>query len=235
MLNKTKHRQVMFEIIQDIYKSPIGGFLGFKGGTLLYFFENLDRFSVDLDFDLLDINKQDEVENILHDIIQPYGDITVQRNKRQTILFLLNYAKNTHSLKVEISKRISKSSSYEWRSFYGVDVQSMKLEDSLSHKMVATTERKGIANRDFYDIWFLLKKGVRANGDVISERTGKDLRDYLEFLIKYIEKEFKSSQVTVGLGELLGQSKRDWSKVKLKTELLSKLEFYLDSLDREEG
>ena len=53
MLNKKKHRQVMFEILRDIYRSELGFYLGFKGGTMLYFFYNLNRFSVDLDFDLL--------------------------------------------------------------------------------------------------------------------------------------------------------------------------------------
>ena len=118
--------------------------------------------------------------------------------------------------------------SYEWRNFYGVDVQTMQLEDALAHKLVAATERRGVANRDFYDIWFLLKRGVRANPAVIKKRTDQDLGQYLDFLIKFIDKNFKLNQVTVGLGELLDRSKRDWVKVKLKDELLGKLEFYLD-------
>jgi predicted nucleotidyltransferase component of viral defense system len=228
MLDKAHHRQVMFEILQEIYQSPVGKLLGFKGGTMLYFFEELDRFSVDLDFDLLETGKIGQVRQVLHEIIKKYGLLTEEREKKQTLIFILNYKTGQHSLKIEISKRVDQVTSHEWRNFYGVDVQTMQLEDALAHKLVAATERKGVANRDFYDIWFLLKRGVRANPVVIKKRTDQDLRQYLDFLIKFIDKNFKLSQVTVGLGELLDRSKRDWVKVKLKDELLGKLGFYLD-------
>ncbi|MBT3250025.1 MAG: nucleotidyl transferase AbiEii/AbiGii toxin family protein [Candidatus Pacebacteria bacterium] len=228
MLDKAHHRQVMFEILQEVYQSSIGKLLGFKGGTMLYFFEELDRFSVDLDFDLLETEKVGQVRQVLHEIIKKYGQITEEREKKQTLIFILNYKTGQHSLKIEISKRVDQVTSYEWRNFYGVDVQTMQLEDALAHKLVAATERRGVANRDFYDIWFLLKRGVRANPAVIKKRTDQDLGQYLDFLIKFIDKNFKLNQVTVGLGELLDRSKRDWVKVKLKDELLGKLEFYLD-------
>lgn len=57
MLNRTKHRLILFNIIRDIYKNKIGAFLGFKGGTMAYFFYGLDQFSVNLDFDLLNLKK----------------------------------------------------------------------------------------------------------------------------------------------------------------------------------
>ena len=43
-------------ILKDIYADiTINSLLGFKGGTCAYFFYNLPRFSVDLDFDLLEL------------------------------------------------------------------------------------------------------------------------------------------------------------------------------------
>ncbi|MBU0579396.1 nucleotidyl transferase AbiEii/AbiGii toxin family protein [Patescibacteria group bacterium] len=230
MLDKAHHRQVMFEILQEIYQSSIGKLLGFKGGTMLYFLEELDRFSVDLDFDLLEIEKVEQVRKKLHEIIKKYGQIKEEREKRQTLIFILSYKTYQHNLKIEISKRDSQATGYEWRNFYGVDIQTMKLEDALAHKLVAVTERRGITNRDFYDIWFLLKKGVRANPLVINERTNQDLSQYLGFLIKFVRQNFKPAQTMVGLGELLIRPRRDWVKVKLKSELLGKLEFYLDEV-----
>ena len=38
MLDQKKHRKILFEIIKEIYDSPIAAWLGFKGGTMLYFF-----------------------------------------------------------------------------------------------------------------------------------------------------------------------------------------------------
>lgn len=49
----------MLRILKDIYTDPdLNSLLGFKGGTALMFFYNLPRFSVDLDFNLLDAEKE---------------------------------------------------------------------------------------------------------------------------------------------------------------------------------
>jgi predicted nucleotidyltransferase component of viral defense system len=53
-LNIPTHKTVLFQILKDIYSdSLLAPFLGFKGGTAAVMFYGLDRFSVDLDFDLL--------------------------------------------------------------------------------------------------------------------------------------------------------------------------------------
>ena len=52
-LNISTHKTVLFQILKDIYSdSLVAPFLGFKGGTAAVMFYGLDRFSVDLDFDL---------------------------------------------------------------------------------------------------------------------------------------------------------------------------------------
>ena len=53
MLNTDKHRQIMFMIIKDIFNSNLWKYLAFKWWTACYFLHSLDRFSTDLDFDLL--------------------------------------------------------------------------------------------------------------------------------------------------------------------------------------
>jgi hypothetical protein len=48
------HRTILIQILKDIYTdTSISPFLGFKGEMAALFFYDLDRFSVDLDFDLL--------------------------------------------------------------------------------------------------------------------------------------------------------------------------------------
>lgn len=55
MLDAAHHKTILIRILKDIYTdTTIGPFLGFKGGTAAYLFYDLNRFSVDLDFDLLD-------------------------------------------------------------------------------------------------------------------------------------------------------------------------------------
>ncbi len=51
------------------------------------FFMGLSRFSVDLDFDLLDAQKEDTVFEKINDIVQEYGSVVEARKKRYSIFF----------------------------------------------------------------------------------------------------------------------------------------------------
>ena len=61
MFNREKHQLIMGQVLKDIYTDvTISPLLGFKGGTCAYFFYNLPRFSVDLDFDLLMVSDKNQ-------------------------------------------------------------------------------------------------------------------------------------------------------------------------------
>ena len=54
-MDKNKHKFYMAQILSLIFKDKdLCNVLAFKGGTSLMFFHNLNRFSTDLDFNLLD-------------------------------------------------------------------------------------------------------------------------------------------------------------------------------------
>ncbi|MBI2416007.1 MAG: nucleotidyl transferase AbiEii/AbiGii toxin family protein [Candidatus Kerfeldbacteria bacterium] len=62
MLNIDKHKSILIRILKDTYTdNTLGHVLGFKGGTAALLFYNLSRFSVDLDFDLLDPEQEEYV------------------------------------------------------------------------------------------------------------------------------------------------------------------------------
>ncbi len=228
MLDQKKHRKILFEIIKSIYNSPVSAYLGFKRGTMLYFFHELDRFSVDLDFDLLNDRKSEEVFFTIKNILRKYGEIEDEMDKNFTILFELRYEVGQQSIKVEINKRRTEGDVYEIRNFYGTDVKTLSLEDSFAHKLIASMNRKGVANRDFYDIWFLFKKGAQPSEKVIKEIAGKDIREYCRELRTFIENNLSAVNPLAGLGELVDNKQKDWIKKKLKNELLSQLDFFID-------
>ncbi len=232
MLNIPKHRKIMFDIIRDIYQSPLGIYLGFKGGTMLYFFYELDRFSVDLDFDLLDESKKEEVYDGIRKILQAYGKIKDEADKNFNLFFLLSYEEGAPGIKIEISKRASEKNRYELKNFYGIDVNVMKLEDAFANKLVASVERKRTANRDFYDIYFLLLKNTFFNEDIILERTEKNSKDFFVYLREYFEKERPERGILEGLGELLDEKKKQWVKDNLKKELLASLDFSISQMEK---
>ena len=58
-IDYAKHKNILLQILKDIYSDATAApYLGFKGGTAAHLFYDLNRDSVDLDFDLLDENKE---------------------------------------------------------------------------------------------------------------------------------------------------------------------------------
>ena len=103
-LNTPIHKNILIKILKDVYTdNSLGPLLGFKGGTAAYLFYELDRFSVDLDFDLLDENKEQEVFDKVENTVKEYGTIKEKTNKRYTLFILLSYNKEAQNIKVEIS------------------------------------------------------------------------------------------------------------------------------------
>ena len=90
MLNKQKHKLLLVQILKNIYSDvEISSLLGLKGGTCAYFFYNLPRFSVDLDFDLIVPNKKNKeiIFKKIENILKEFGKIKEKRIKRWTIFF----------------------------------------------------------------------------------------------------------------------------------------------------
>jgi predicted nucleotidyltransferase component of viral defense system len=97
MLNVSEHRKILIQILKDIYTdTSIASYLGFKGGTACLLFHGLDRFSVDLDFDLLDLKQQELVFKTIEKILLNYGKLKDKREKRYN-LFFIRYKKTLHT------------------------------------------------------------------------------------------------------------------------------------------
>ncbi len=232
MLNIKKHQLVMFNIINKIYQNNIGQYLGFKGGTMAYFFYGLDRFSVDLDFDLIDESKKNEVVKKITQILKEYGLIKDQSNKKFTFFWLLNYEKNNRNIKIEISKRNQQKITYILSNFYGTDVKIPKIEDAFATKLLACTTRNKIAYRDFYDVYFYLKKGVIPNENIIIKETNKNLIDYLIFLVNFIDKKITNKDILNSIGELIDENQKEFIRKKFKEDLINYLNFFIDSIKK---
>jgi predicted nucleotidyltransferase component of viral defense system len=228
MFNRNKHREILFNLIRKIYSSPAGQYLGFKGGTMLYFFYELDRFSVDLDFDLLDLEKSDLVKKELEKILVEFGEIKDQMDKENTLFFLLDYGEGESNVKIEISKIGLETNEYEVKNFYGIDLKTQVIEDSFANKLVASLERNRTANRDFFDIEFMFRKGFDFNEKIIEARTGKKAEVFLRELLDFLKSYEPSRGWLDGLGELVDEEKKIWVRDNLKREVMGRVEFWLE-------
>ncbi|MEK7607431.1 MAG: nucleotidyl transferase AbiEii/AbiGii toxin family protein [Patescibacteria group bacterium] len=229
-IDTAKHKNILIKILKDIYTdSTISTILGFKGGTAATLFYNLDRFSVDLDFDLLDAEKEDYVFEHVKIILEKYGTLKEVRKKRFNFLYILSYDDkdiNAQNVKVEINRR-EFGSKYTVKSFLGISMQIMVKEDMLAHKLFAMYERIGRTNRDIFDVQFFLSHDWPVNKKIIKERIGVSYADFLKKCIDVMEK-FDDNNVLSGMGELLTEKQKAWAKAKLKSEALFSLKLALE-------
>ncbi|OGE64800.1 hypothetical protein A3I48_01565 [Candidatus Daviesbacteria bacterium RIFCSPLOWO2_02_FULL_36_7] len=232
MVNLNKHRQALVDILRTVYSDTLlRNVLGFKGGTAAMLFYGLPRFSVDLDFDLLDPDKKEEVFKRLQEILPQFGRVVEAREKYYTLLFIINYQKGERNLKIDISKRPLRNE-YETRSYLGIPMLVMKEADMAACKLSALLTRRMFATRDMYDVWFFLKEGWDIDERVLKENTNMTLVKALKKAQKAVQS-VKITEILAGLGELLEDNKQKaWVKDKLKNELLFQLRLCLSNISK---
>jgi len=227
-LNVSKHKNILLQILKDIYSDTvISPFLGFKGGTAAYMFYDLDRFSVDLDFDLLDETKEEIVFSRIGKILKNYGQVKESRKKRFNLFFLISYEEKAQNIKVEINRR-SFGSQYDLKTYFGISMLVMRRQDMFAHKLMAMYERIGKANRDIYDVWFFLKNNWPINKKIVEDRSRMGFKELLKKCIVSLEK-MADRNILDGMGELLSEKQKAWAKANLRKDTVFLLKLMLDS------
>ena len=131
-MDKNKHKLYMAQILSLIFKDKdLCNIMAFKGGTSLMFFHNLNRFSTDLDFNLLVQDKINMVYDKVRAILTRFGTIDDEAKKLYGPVLVLNYGKGERMLKVEISTR-QFPNHYEMRSLASTMVRMQGLGEVLN-------------------------------------------------------------------------------------------------------
>ena len=225
MVDINKHKFFLFQIHKEIYEDKeLSGILGFKGGTALMFFYDLPRFSVDLDFNLLNSSKEDMVYEKVRKIILKHGSIHDEAKKFYGIICVLDYGMRERKLKVEISNR-NYDDRYEIKNLLGVNMQVMVAPDMFAHKLCAVLDRSSITNRDIYDSWFFMNNKTPVNKSIIETRMEMPYADYLQKCIDALEAMSDKGMLN-GLGELMDEDSKKFVRTKLRTETITLLKFY---------
>jgi len=227
-IDAARHKNILFQILKDIYSdTTISSVLGFKGGTAAFMFYELDRFSVDLDFDLLDEAKEDYVLQRVEEIAKKYGAITDSYKKRFNLFFVLSYEKKAQHIKIEINRRFF-GSRYEVKTYLGVSMLVMVREDMFAHKLMAMYERIGKTSRDIYDVWFFSKNNWPINKEIVEQRAKMPFKDLISTCIEQLEK-MSNRNILDGVGELLTEAQKDWARVKLRKDTIFLLKLMLEN------
>ena len=203
---KNTERDYLLEVLLFIIIKETGKKLVFKGGTALYKFYSLNRFSEDLDFTLV---SKISIDKLTKKIILKLNDINIKvkikelneyKNQKNIKLELkgplFNGSVNTLSL-VTIDISLKEKPLYQaeqktifpqYRDIPSFNVFLMPLSELLAEKIRALLTRDKA--RDVYDVWFLLNKGIKFNIEEINKklRVYKKKFNINEFIEKIEEK-----------------------------------------------
>lgn len=188
------------------------------------FFYGLPRFSVDLDFNLLNQKKEEIVRVKIRELLLKHGTIHDEAKKFYGIICVLNYGSGERKLKIEISNR-NFNDSYEVKNLLGVNMKVMVAPDMFAHKLCALLDRTTITNRDIFDCWFFMNNKTSLNKKIVETRMKMPLPDYLQKCIGVLEIRSDKGMLN-GLGELMDEDLKKFVRYRLRTETITLLKFY---------
>lgn len=225
----TFHKIQIFRLLTEILDSPtISHQVYFKGGTAGMMLRFLDRFSVDLDFDLRLKAERPAIEKELKKIFKQLN-LTVKQKSRGSLFYVVKYKSQSglrNSLKLSMIDAPLKSNKYFFFKLNDIDrfANCQTKETMFANKLVEVTDRykkhKVIAGRDIYDIHHFFMKGYQFIEAVIEERTGKKANSYLKELIAFIEEKVTDKVIREDLSSLLPYEKFNKLRKTIKNEVL---------------
>ena len=222
-----KHKYMMLQILRDIYSDlGLANTLGFKGGSALMFFYNLPRFSVDLDFNLIQPHKEKETDvyQKIRTTLLKYGEIDDEAQKHFGPILVLNYGKGERKLKIEISNRFQ-GDCFEVKTFMGINMFVMTVSDMFAHKLCALLDRNRLVNRDIFDCWFFMENRMPVNKNLIESRMKMPFSDYLQNCIDTLSS-LSDKGLLNGIGDLIDHNMKNFVRTKLRNETIMLLRFY---------
>lgn len=209
ILHKSYLNRILIEIIDNPFLSQN---LAFKGGTCASMLGFLDRFSVDLDFDLFEKSHIPLLREEFHKIFRQVG-VAVSKEYKGILFFQVKYpserqdARNT--IKISAHDLPAKANEYAVQYLKEIDrlMKSQTIETMFANKLVAITDRyaqhQTVAGRDIYDIHHYFLQGFGYKGEVIQERTQLSPKDYFAYLIAFIKKHVTQTVLNEDLNSLL--------------------------------
>jgi predicted nucleotidyltransferase component of viral defense system len=226
MLNIHQHRLHLVQILKDIYADrELAVNLGFKDGTAAMLFYGLPRFSVDLDFNLLDKNVAETAYQKVRNIILKYGKIHDEAHKFFGDLLSLDYGSGERNLKIDISHRQEDYDEYEIKNFLGVGVKTMNISDMFAHKLITLLGRGELVNRDIFDCWYFMKQGTPINRQIVEILSQKPIAGHFQDCIDKMKNLPKRSLLN-GIGELVADDMKSFVRNKLQQETVFLLKAY---------
>jgi len=206
------HKVHLLRVLTKIIDNPIlSQSLYFKGGTCASMQNILDRFSVDLDFDVKSKSDEKVLRSEFHKIFKKL-DYTISQESKVALEFFLKYKNSPNlrnTLKIDALNFQVKSNLYApiFLPEIGRTINCQTKETIFANKLVAVKDRfnkhKSIACRDIYDIHHFFMIGLNYRSEIIIERTSLSPHKYFEYLIDFIDQKVTQQLIDQDLNTLL--------------------------------
>lgn len=227
------HKSTISRLLMEIADQPVlAQNLALKGGTCAAMLGYLDRFSVDIDFDLMPAADEALLRQVFHQVFSQLA-LSVAQEFDNVLFFQLRYPSRPgkrNTLKVNVSNILVQANRYRVQYFPEIDrlLNSQTIETMFANKLVAVTDRyarhASIAGRDIYDIHHFFVQGYTYHGAVITERTGLNPGAYFAELIEFFKKHVNQRIVDEDLNSLLPNRQFQQIRKILIPETISLLE-----------
>lgn len=225
----TLHKVWLLRLFSSIVdNNKISQYLYFTGGTCAAMLGYLDRFSVDLDFDLKRDAPKKDLRKRLHSLFESL-DMEIKDESKNALQFFLKYPspkESRNTLKLEVLNNTVQSNQFKLQYFSEVDrhMRAQTIESMFANKLVAPIDRfekhQSIAGRDIYDIHHFFMQGYNYYKPVIKERTQMEASKYFKKLINFIEENINQRIINEDLNTLLPLEKFKKIRGKLKQETI---------------
>ena len=224
------HKAWLYRLLINIFDNNyLAQVLRFKGGTCSAMLGYLDRFSVDLDFDY--IGEKEDVYKTKKEFKKIFNtlDLEIKDESQNVPQFFLRYKsieQSRSNIKIDTTFPPPDSNIYEAKFFLDIQrtIYCQNIETMFANKLVAPLDRykknKTIAARDIYDIHVYFINHYNYNKDVIIERTGKNIVDFLKELYSFIDKNINNKIIDQDLNSLLFYKKFKSIRKTLKIDVL---------------
>ncbi|MCX6784189.1 MAG: nucleotidyl transferase AbiEii/AbiGii toxin family protein [candidate division WWE3 bacterium] len=232
------HKVWLYRVLTEILDNTLlSQHLYFKGGTCASMIGYLDRFSVDLDFDLKDGTAKAELRTQIYKVVKTLG-LSIKDESKNALQFFLKYEAPTDSrntLKLDINDLVPQTNDYIAKSLMEINrtANCQTIETMFANKLVASLERfektRSVAGRDIYDIHHFFMSGYKYKPEIIKERRGTSVIDFIKNLLSFIEIEITETVIDQDLNLLLPPLKYRQLRKTLKSEVLV---FLKDELTR---
>ena len=225
-MDTVKQKIFMLQLLKDIFSDALlSSVLAIKGASAAMFFYNLPRFSYNLDFNLLDQGKEEQVYGKLRKIVQKYDSSPEETPMPHGLVMVSGQRK----LRIEISMlsvyAFHSYNHYEMHDYLGLQMRVMSKEDLFAHKLCALLGAGVTPSRHVFDSWFYLKERTSLNKAIVEARTEMPLADYLDKCIENLE-ELPESELISEIRELDDGGLHSFARRDIKDDLIYMLSMF---------